>query len=100
MKSIESRDTLFNGGFKLGSRAVYVFETKPYSAGIGSPNEKVVCVLVQGIPLSVEDSCVKNMLEGLAAKLTSDIKYEKTRHPKTHHMTKSYWDPFCVLIAP
>lgn len=76
IKSAESRDILVNEGFTLGSRAVQVFDTNPYSAGTDSPDEKVVRVLVKGIPLSVEDSCVKNMLEGLGAKLTNDIEYE------------------------
>lgn len=58
-KSAESRDILVNEGLTLGSR---VLETNPYSAGTDSPDEKVVRVLVKGIPLSVEDSCVKNML--------------------------------------
>jgi hypothetical protein len=40
------------------------------------------------MPLSLEDSCVKKMLENFSAKLTSEIKYEKIRHPKTHRMTE------------
>lgn len=45
--------------------------------GIDFLDEKVVCVLVKGIFFFVEDSCVKNMLEGFGVKLISDIKYEK-----------------------
>lgn len=100
IKSAESRDILVNEGFTLGSRAVQVFDTNPYSAGTDSPDEKVVRVLVKGIPLSVEDSCVKNMLEGLGAKLTSDIKYEKIRHPITHRMTEILNGNRFVYMSP
>lgn len=55
----DNRDILVNEGLTLGSRAVQVLETNPYSVGTDSPDAKVVRVLVKGIPLSVEDNCVK-----------------------------------------
>ena len=100
IKSADSRNKLVNEGFTLGSRTVQVFDTNPYAAGTESPDEKVIRVLVKGIPLSVEDSCVKNMLEKFGVKLTSDIKYEKIRHPTTHRMTDIMNGNRFVYIEP
>ena len=83
-----SRDALCNDGFDLESRHIDVFTTNPFSAGTENPNETVIRVLVKGVPLSVEDECIKNMLVKMGAKLTSDIKYEKIRNPNTRRMTE------------
>jgi hypothetical protein len=100
IKTTESRTKLLTEGFSLASRTVQIFDTNPFSAGTESPDEKVVRVLIKGIPLSVEDSCVKNMLEKLGAKLTSEIKYEKIRHPKTHRMTEILNGNRFVYMSP
>ena len=84
----ESRSLLVSNGFTLNNLSVSVFDTNPFSAGTEKPNEEVVRVTVRGVPLSVEDSCVINMLQKLGAELTSDIKYEKIRNPNTLKMTE------------
>jgi hypothetical protein len=68
-----SRDVLCNDGFDLESRHIDVFTTNPFSAGTENPNETVIRVLVKGVPLSVDDECIKKMLVKMGAKLTSDI---------------------------
>lgn len=102
IKSAESRSKLVTEGFSLGSRSIQVYDTNPFSAGTDSPDEKVVRVLIKGIPLSVEDSCIKKMLKGLGlgVELTSDIKYEKIRHPKTHRMTEILNGNRFVYMSP
>jgi hypothetical protein len=75
--SKESRSLLVSNGFTLNNLSVSVFDTNPFSAGTEKLNEEVVRVTVRGVPLSVEDSCVINMLQKLGAELTSDIKYKK-----------------------
>ena len=78
-----SRNVLCNNGFDLESRHIDVFDTNPFAAGTEKPNETVVRVLVKGVPLSVEDECIKKMLQKMGAKLTSDLKFEKIRNPST-----------------
>jgi hypothetical protein len=57
--------------FTLNNLNVSVFDTNPFSAGTEKPNEEVVRVTVRGVPLSVEDSCVIDMLQKLGEDLTS-----------------------------
>jgi hypothetical protein len=100
IKTRECRSTLLAEEFSLGGKTVQIFDTNPFSAGTESPEEKVVQVLIKGIPLSVEDSCVKTMLEKLGVKSISEIKYEKTRHPKTHRMTEILHGNRFVYVSP
>lgn len=65
-----------------------VFDNNPFSAGTEKPSEDIVRITVRGIPLSVDVTCIKYMLEKLGAILTSDIKYEKIRNPNTFKMTE------------
>ena len=58
-QSRESRYILMTRGFDLKSKHVDVFDTNPFSAGTEKPNEKVIRVTVKGVPLSVEDECIK-----------------------------------------
>lgn len=69
--------------------------------GTENPIEDIVRITVRGIPLSVDDTCIKDMLEKLSTILTSDINKEKIRNPNTFKMInielKSYiyiyiWD--------
>ena len=84
-----SRSTLGTEGFELRERNIQVYDDNPFTPGIGNPNENVLKVTVKGVPLSVEDSEVINMLEQFNVTLCSDIKYEKKiRDPTTHRMTE------------
>ena len=98
--SRESRNLLVAEGFELGNRTISVFDTNPFSAGTEKPDEEVLRVTVKGVPLSVEDSCIVNMLEKLGAKLTSDVKYEKIRNPTTKKMTDILNGNRFVYIQP
>ena len=71
-----SRSTLITEGFELRERNIQVYADNPFSTGIGNPNENVLKVTIKSVPLSVEDSAVKNMLEQFNVTLRSDIKYE------------------------
>ena len=82
-----SRFPLVTEGFELRERNIQVYADNPFSTGIGNQNENVLKVTVKGVPLSVEDSTVRNMLEQFNVTLCSDIKYEKIRNPTTHRMT-------------
>ena len=83
-----SRSTLVTGGFELRERNIQVYADNPFSTAIGNPNENVLKVTVKGVPLSVEDSTVRHMLELFNVTLCSDIKYEKVLNPTTHRMTE------------
>ena len=83
-----SRSTLITEGFELRERNIQVYADNPFSTGIGNPNENGLKVTIKSVPLSVEDSAVKNMLEQFNVTLCSDIKYEKIRNPTTHRMTE------------
>ena len=58
-----------------------------FSAGLSNPDEKVLKITVKGVPLSVDDGEVIKILKKFNLSFTSDLKYEKIRHPETHKMT-------------
>ena len=85
--SHSSRSTLLTEGFDIRSRNVQVYDNNPYSVGIRRPDEQVLKVTIKGVPISVDDTAVKHMLEKLGVTMTSNIKYEKIRNPHNLKMT-------------
>ena len=85
--SEESRRKLLVKGFDLRNLHVRAFETNPYSAGTLSPTESVLKVTVKSVPLSVDDGEIIKMLKQFNITITSDLKFEKIRHPVTRKMT-------------
>ena len=63
VKSTESRSKILREGFDIRNRHISVYDTNPNSAGLDSPNEKVLKITVKGIPLSVDDGEIVKMLE-------------------------------------
>lgn len=84
--STESRSKLLDQGIDLRNTNVRVYDTNPYSAGLSSPSENVLKT-VKGVPLSVDDNEVIKMLNDFNVSFTSELKYEKIRHPITRKMT-------------
>ena len=82
-----SRRKLLVHGFDICNCNVRAFETNPYSAGTRSPSESVLKVTVKGVPLSVDDDEILKMLKQFNIDITSDLKFEKIRHPVTRKMT-------------
>ena len=87
LKSKEARTKLLTEGLNLSSVTVSLYDTNPYSAGITHPTQKTLKVRICGLPLSVDDSAVIELLDELEVKPTSKILYEKIRHPETNRMT-------------
>ena len=85
--SKESRSQLLTEGIDLRNTNVKVYDTNPYSAGISSRDENVLKITIIGVPLSVDDKEVTKMLQEFNVSFTSDLKYEKIRHPVTRRMT-------------
>ena len=74
-------------GFELRHISVQVCNSNPYSTGAKEPNDEVLKMTICGLPLSVDDSAVLEMLEKYKVGLKSEIKYERIRNPVTHRMT-------------
>lgn len=87
VKSKESRSKILTEGIDIRNTNVKVYDTNPYSAGLNDPSDNVIKITVKGVPLSVDDNEVLNMLKNFNVSFTSDIKYEKIRHPVTRKMT-------------
>ena len=87
LKSKDARTKLLSEGLNLNSITVSLYDTNPYSAGITHPAQKTLKVRICGLPLSVDDSAVTELLDELNVKPTSKILYEKIRHPETNRMT-------------
>lgn len=67
-----------------------VYYSNPYSTGASGPDDKVMKITICGLPLSVDDSAVLEMLckfDINIENIKSAIKYENIRHPITHRMT-------------
>lgn len=87
LKSTESRSEILMQGFELRHISVQVYNSNPYSTGAKEPNDEVLKMTICGLPLSVDDSAVLEMLEKYKVGLKSEIKYERIRNPVTHRMT-------------
>ena len=82
VKSTEGRSKRLREGFDIRNRHISVYDTNPYSAGLDSPNERVLTITVKGIPMSVDDGEIVNMLEQFYINFTSELKYEDIRTPR------------------
>ena len=75
-------------GFEFRHISVQVYNSNPYSTGAKQPNDEVLKMTICGLPLSVDNNAVIEMLEKYKVGLESEIKYERIRNPVTHRMTK------------
>ena len=96
----DSKRKLMLEGFELNGQTVSVFEFNPYSSGASSPQERVLKVTVSGIPLSVDDKEIMQMLEKFDISPTSTMKYENIRHPVTKKMTSVLNGNRFIYIKP
>lgn len=90
LKTKEARSLLVVEGFELRNISVQVYYSNPYSTGASGPDDKVMKITICGLPLSVDDSAVLEMLckfDINIENIKSAIKYENIRHPITHRMT-------------
>lgn len=82
-----SRNKLLTEGFEYRNLSINVYDTNPFSSGAKSPSDEIIRITVKGIPLSVDDQEIINMLQQHSVTLTSSIRHEKIRHPVTRKMT-------------
>lgn len=97
---MESRSKLQVEGFEVRNITVQVYDSNPYSTGAKNPNDQVLKVTINGLPLSVDDSAVFEMLNNFGVTIKSDLKYENIRHPVTHRMTSVLNGNRFLYIAP
>lgn len=100
LKSKESRSVLIVEGFEIRNITAQVYESNPYSTGASSPRDNVLKVTICGLPLSVDDSAVLEMLHSFDVTIKSDLKYENIRHPTTRRMTSVLNGNRFIYIAP
>jgi hypothetical protein len=77
--SVSSKTELVTEGFDLRSRNVQVYTHNPFSTGTDNPHEEVLQVTIKDVPLSVENSVVKKILEQFPVSFCSDNNYEKNQ---------------------
>lgn len=82
-----SRDSVLLEGFDFKSQHITVYDSNPYSARLENPTDEALKVMIYGVPLSVDDSAVLDMLSKLGARPKSALKYEKIRNPLNNKMT-------------
>lgn len=87
LKTLESRNKLLTQGIEINDISASFYDTNPYSSGATSVSQQTLKIRICGLPLSVDESAVHEMLNKLKVKLTSKILYEKIRHPVTNKMT-------------
>ena len=100
LKDNDSRSQLISEGFEIRNITAQVYDSNPYSTGAASPNDAVLKVTVSGLPLSVDDSAVMELLGKYDVKTKSELKYEKIRHPVTHRMTSVLNGNRFLYISP
>ena len=82
-----SRDKLLSEGLEIDNVSIPFFETNPYSSGNHDPQRKTLKIRICGLPLSVDESAIYELLDNLKCVIKSKIIYEKIRHPVTNKMT-------------
>ena len=89
LTNAESRYTLLIQGIEINNTTYTskFYDNNPYTSGAKSVNQKTFKLRICGIPLSVADTAVCEMLDKLNVKLTSKIMYEKILDPETKRMT-------------
>ena len=87
IKTKESRNKLLTQGIDINNISVSFKNTNPYSSGATSVEQKTLKIRLCGIPLSVDESAVHELLDKLNVKLISKVMYEKIRHQETNRMT-------------
>ena len=84
LSDIASRQKLLTEGIHIQFFSVAFFDTNPYSSDNHSTSEKkTLKIRLCGLPLSVDNSAVNELLEKLEVKTKSRVLYGKTRHPLT-----------------
>ena len=87
VKTQSSREKLLTEGISIQNISLSFFDTNPYSSGNHDPKASTLKIRLCGLPLSVDDSAVLELLNKLGVKLKSKILFEKIRHPVTNKMT-------------
>ena len=87
LKDNDSRSQLILNGFEIRNITAQVYDSNPYSTGAASPNDAVLKVTISGLPLSVDESAVMELLGKYDVTTKSELEYKKIRHPVTHCMT-------------
>lgn len=52
-----------------------MYDSNPYSTGAKNPKDNVLKITITGLPLSVDDSAVFEMLHGFEVEMKSELKY-------------------------
>lgn len=100
LKCMGSRAALLQEGFEIRNITAQVYDSNPYSTETKNPKDNVLKITISGLPLSVDDSAVLEMLHGLEVEMKSELKYENIRHPVTHKMTSVLNGNRFLYIAP
>lgn len=77
LKNTENRNKLLVQGIEISNISYQFYDTNPYTSGAKTADQKTLKIRVCGLPLSVADTVVLEMLEKLGVKLVSKILYEK-----------------------
>lgn len=79
----EGRDKLLLQGIDVEDQHISVYDSNPYSTGLEAPDDKSLKITICGVPLSVDDSAVFEMLSKLKVSPITEMYYEKIRNPET-----------------
>ena len=69
LKNTESRLTLLTRGIDINNVSFPFYDTNPYTSGATSASQKTLKIRICGLPLSVADSSVYELLDKLKVKL-------------------------------
>lgn len=82
LRDVASREKLLTEGIHIHNVSISFFDTNPYSSGNHNTSEKSLKIRLCGLPLSVDDSAILELLEKLEVKPTSKIFRE---NPSPNH---------------
>lgn len=83
----EGRDKLLQQGKDVDDQHISVYDSNPYSTGLEAPDDRSLKITICGVPLSVDDSAVFEMLSKLKVPPTNTNVLWKFRNPETKKMT-------------
>ena len=95
-----SRINLLSNGLTIKGQYIQLFGDNPYASGITNPDEVVLKISIKGLPLSVDNQAIKDMIVQQGAEPTCEIRYGRIRNPETKQMTAIFNGDRYVYVKP
>lgn len=99
-KSQDERLKLLINGITLRNQSVGLYKNNPFRAGLQSPDEEVIKLTFQDVPLSKGNRGIETFIKDNNLEKTSEIQYGKIRDSETKELTEILNGARIVYVKP